>query len=402
MGVDVASIDGMLKEVYDSKAIEKLFNEEAVTLKRIRKSTKKPSGKGLRSSVNVKGNERGQGSQNELEALRTPGNQVTKEWKVLPKIFTHTVRFSGLSLDTASGDEDAYADTLTYETEEGLRDSAKELNAQIFRDGSGRLAQVNGAVVNNNVITFDNGIPTHLREGIFIDAFNGNVKEIDSIEITELDIANNQITLASNVNVSNNSFIYREDVNDNAPADGKEIAGLPLVTDDGTISATYQDLSRATFPRLNGITFDALGANVSNDLLQRMISRVKIASNGKMPNKVISNTSQMRKYLDILVPLKRFDSKEKMDSGYVEVPTWNGKEWIEETDCGFDEIYMISDRYIERAEIRALDFDKTDGKMLKWDGGYDAYKAYAKAYMNLYCQVPNAHVRIKNLAVPTY
>lgn len=403
MGVSADVLDGLTKDIYDKGQIEKLFNEEPGTLKKMKKSPRSIGGKGLVIPVNLKGNEKGQGSMNELEALREPAYQQIEDFRIKPKVFTHTIRLSGLSMEIAKGDEESFADNFTYQMEEGLKDAMKERNAQLFRDGSGRIAQVNGAVVNTDTITFDNGVPTHFRRGIFVDIINGgNVKQVNNVEIVDVDIANNQIVLASNQNCDDDSFIYRNKVADNAPTDGKELAGFKLLVDDGTLSATYQGLSRVTFPQVDGITINAGGANLSNDLLQRAISRVKTISNGKLPKKVVSNTQQFRKYLDVVVPLKRFQGKEKMDSGYEEVPTWNGMEWIEDTDCDFDRVYLWEPSYYERYVTYDLKFDDTDGKIVKWDSGYDAFICYAKAYDNLGSRVPNAHVAISNLAVPTF
>jgi hypothetical protein len=110
----------------------------------------------------------------------------------------------------------------------------------------------------------------------------------------------------------------------------------------------------------------------------------------------------MRKYLDIVTPLKRFDSKDKFDSGYTEVPVWNGMEWVEDTDCGFGDLYMYDPDYVERFEVTAFSWDNRGGDIFKWDPGYDAYIAYAKAYDNLGSRVPNAVARAKSLATPTF
>lgn len=403
MGVNTTTINKLLKEVYSTGNIEKMFNEEVGALKRIKKSPEKPLGRGIKIPINLEGNERGQGSQNELEALREPNYQVTEEFTILPKVFTHAIRVSGLSLEVGQGGESSYAKTLVYQTDEGLKDAMKEKSAQFFRDGSGKLAQVNGAVVNSTTVTFNNGVPTHFRVGMYVDIINaGNVKQVNSIKITDVDIANNQIILASNQSCDDDSFIYREDVADNAPTDGKELAGTKLLVDNGTLSTNYQGLSRVTYPQIDGITIDAGGANLSNDLLERAISRVKILSSGKMPNLTISNTSQFRKYLTVLTPMKQFESKEKMDSGYETVPTWNGKEWLVDTDCDFDRVYMIHTDYYKRYVVTDLAFDEKFGQMLKWDPGFDAGVAYAKSYENLGSNNPKAHVAITNLATPTF
>jgi len=257
----------------------------------------------------------------------------------------------------------------------------------------------------NTDIVVDNGILTHFRRGMFLDFYFGGSKQVAGAELADVDIPTSTVILKNPLpaGVSDNADIYRESVNDSPPADGKELLGLPIVTDDGSLSTTYLGIDRTTTFGWDGVTLNAAGVNLSNDLLQRSISRNKILNGGKTPNKIVSNTQQMRKYLDILTPLKRFDSKGKMDSGDVEVPTWNGKEWIEDTDCGFSEVYGINTEYISKFELRGLHWDSLgNGDVIKWDNGFDAFVAYAKYYGNVASRMPNAHFRLINLAVPTF
>lgn len=400
--VDSSTISGILKRRYSPDQVENLQNMDAVLWGKLKKGGRKITGNGLFFSVNLEGNQRGQGSQNELEALRTPASQSAQQGSVQNKIFTHHLQFSGLSLEIAKGDKESFVDNMTFQIEEGFRDSAKELNAQCFRDGTGKLADVAGAVSADTTITFDGGVATHFRVGQYIDVILSGSKEADSVKVTAVDIANSQITVASAVTVSDNAVIYREDTNDNAPSDGKEIAGLRLVVDNGTILATYEGISRTTYAKWDGLSIDASSANLSDDLLQRCVGRVQVES-GRKPSKVIMNPNgQFRKYLNILTPAKEYSVKDKMDSGYEKVPTWNGMEVIFDTDCGFGEVYMITPDLLERLDTFPLQLDEADGDVLKHKDGFDSYYAVIKWYGNLMTRVPNAHIRLHNLATPTY
>lgn len=405
MTTDYAAIDGILKEVYDNRTIENLQNMEAETHPKLPKSPKKPGGDGVFGAAIAFGNQRGTGSINELEALKTPATQGPKKWEVDPKNFVHVIRLSGKSMEAAKGNEESFADNTVFQMDNGIKDSAKELNAQCFRNGSGRIAQVDNAVVAGTTVTFDNGIPTHFRYEQYIDIVTaGGVKEADSAKIVDIDISNSQITTSANVTVSDDSWIYREDVADNAPTDGKEMAGFPRITDDGTDFATYEGITRTGagyVPAWKGLEIAAGGANLSDDLLQRAKSQMKVWA-GRKPNVVCSNTSQMRKYMVLTLPQVQFDQKVARDSGMTGQPTWNGIPWVEDTDCGFDEVYMYDKSYIERFVLRPLSWDDSDGKIIKWDNGYDAWVAFAKCYENIGTRVPRSMIRVTGLAVPTF
>jgi len=403
MSVQLSTIEGMLKEVYTGKEIQNIQNMTADTFPKLKKSDKKPTGTGFVFSANVKGNQRGQGSQNELEALRTPGNQTPLKSTVDPKIFTHIIQLSGLSMEVAKTNEDAFADNVTFQTESGLEDATKELNAQCYRDGSGKLAQVNGAVSGSATVTFDNGVPTHFRVGTFVDIINaGSVKQVDSIEIVGVDIGAKTITLASTQTCDDNSWIYREDVADSAPTEGKELAGFPLLTDDGTKLTVFQGISRSTYNQWDGISINALGANVSDDLLQRAAARVKVESGRQVKRLCMNPAGQFRKYLSVLTPAKEFSDGKKMDSGFEAVPTWNGLPIHLDTDCSFTEVYMYDPAFVERSDVYDLKLDDSTGNVVKWHSGYDAFVIYAKHYGNVLTMHPKSLVRVYNLAEPIY
>jgi len=400
-GVDSGTINGLLKQVYDDEGVTNLQNMDADTRKRLTKSTKKPTGAGFIFSVNVQGNQRGKGNQNELESLRQPDSQTPVQGTIKPKVFTHTIRFSGLSLEIAQTDVDSFADNATFQMDEGMKDAGKELNAQIFRSGSGVLATVNGAVSASTTVPFQNGCPTHFRVGMYLDFFNGSTREAASIQVTAVDIANSQLTMASAVTLTSGDNIFRERTNDNSPTDGKEYAGLKLAVDDGSIATTYENISTSTYTIWKGIIFDAGAANVSDDLLQRIEARKKIFG-GRKTTKIISNTSGLRKYLSVVTPLKRFEKGATMDSGMEEMPTWNGIEWIVDVDCEFDRIYFVTDDYFKKYEVKELGFDENGGGIMKWDPGYDGFVAYAKEYANYGSQDRRNLACIKNLALATF
>lgn len=408
-GTDRATeLNKLLKNVYDSRKPENLENVADLTFMKIPVSAKKPMGNGVFGGVISQGNQAGQGSQNELEALRTPDRQHVEQYQVAPKVFTHTVRLSGLVMDVGTGNESSFADALTLQLDQGLIDSAKELNQQVFRDGSGTVALANGAGSATTTVTFDTGIGTHFRYGEPIDIVTAaGVKEVSGATITDVDLSANTITIDAAGTWSDNSKIGRAGIFDNAPTDGKELAGLPRVTDDGTDFASYENIIRSGtgfIPAWKGLEIDAGGANLSDDTLQRALSQQHILA-GNTPKTLVSNRQQYRKYLSLTLPEVRYNSTEKRDSGVKDfnLVAWNGLNWTIDTDAGFDEVYLCDMNYLNRYEVHPLKFDTQAGGILKWDNGYDAFIAYAKYYGNIGSRDPRkALIRINNLAVPTF
>lgn len=405
MAVDSGTINGILKRVYSPEEIADQQNRQYITWSKIDKAPNKPNGLGFFGSVLLAGNQEGLGSQNELESLRNSGQQRTQQYVIQPKVLTNTIQFSGLSLEIAKSDESAFANNLTFQTDEGIRDATKEQNGQLFRSGNGRLATLTVAAAATTVLTLSN--IQWIKQFELLDIFDGatdSVKNAASpIQVLDINIATSQITVDKPVTATVGDFFYRSRVHDNAPPDGKELGGLALAVDDGTVSATYEGIPRVgagAFPNWRGTIVNALGVNLTNDLLQRTIMRTKVAG-APEPDFVIAHPQQTRKYLDIVTPLKRFQNTDSLDSGYTKLE-WNDKAWMEDTDCPTNVIYLINKEYFRKYETFGLKLDDESGSILKWNPGFDGFIAYMKYYGNLGSQRPNALARLENLAVPTF
>jgi hypothetical protein len=416
MGSDRATaLNKELKNIYDNRKPENAQNMDAMLWGKIKKSSKKPNGNGFFGGFIASGNQAGLGAQNELEALRTPDTQQTEQYQVTPKVITNTIQLSGLYLEVSKGNEASFADGLTLQLDEGLMDFEKELNQQLFRQGSGVIARVNGAVSASTSVIFDTGIPSHFRYDEPLDIYDSagigasvGVKQVSGVKIADIDIANKTLTLASAVTCDDNGYIFRQSTGDNT-TNGKELDGLPAITDDGTDSSTYENVTRTGsgyVPAFKGIEIAAVSANLSDDLLRRLASRGQVLA-GKKYNMVVSSTSQFRKYMSVTLPQVQFTRSgaeaAQRDSGVVGMPVWDGKEWLVDTDCGDDEVYLIGLDYIEKYEVYAPKFDDTDGNILKQRDGYDSFIAYAKYYGNIGTRHPRAAAaRLTGLAEATF
>lgn len=410
-----SNINFYLKTVYSPDGVKDLENMDATTWKLLETSPKKIGGLGFQFPVKTKGNQANLGATNENEANPLGGNQFGTDGLIQPKIIKQAVRFSGLAIEKArSAGEEAYAETLVYQLDAGIRDHHKEENQELFRDGSGVIAKVNGAVTASTDVVVDNGIIAHFRIGMKLAFYNGSTMEATNIEVSDVDLATNTVVLASAQTLTDNDNIYRYidgvgDTFQNAPSDGKELSGLKLVTDDGTISATYENINRSTYPMFNGLSVDFNGANLSDDALHRAMERCRIVSgfvHGPGRSLLVSSPSQFRKYMSVLTPAREYnvmgDKQPSMDSSGDKIPSWMGIDWNIDTDCGTDEIYLLNKSDVKKYVLYNTKYDDTDGDILKYVSGADAFYAYSKSYLNIGSEQPNTNVRLYDLASATY
>ena len=395
-GVTTSTLGSLLKRVYSRRLVQQQ-NKAAFLYKMLPKSIYTPKGTGFYAAVSVTGNQQGGGAINESEALKTAGYETVEQFVITPKINEWTINITGLARAVSEGDEASFAKGLVRQLDEALENMIKDVNRQCYGNGLGTLAVVNGTQT-GTTITFDDVI--YLKPGMVVDTYDstGTTRDENSVTISSVDRTNNQATFSTSISVTDNDIVVREETLVSAASDGKEIAGTKRIIDDGTVATSFQGLSRTTYPILKGNIIAAGSVNLTNDLLQRAVDEVSIVGDGKI-DMLIMRQGQRRKYLDLTTPDKRF-LDDKLDRGY-QYLYWNGMKMYIDVDCTKGEIIGLTQKYLERFEVRGIHLADDDGSILKWNGTADVFVAYYRLYANLGSLKPNAHFRLTGLNEPT-
>jgi hypothetical protein len=400
MATDTSSIAGALKRVYGNY-VARLQNLEARAMDELAKSAKKynAGGEGWFGAINDYGNE-SVGAITESEQFRTIDNENYQQIKVSPKVLVAPIEFSGLVSKAADQDDEAFVSVVLDAMERARDRLIKDENRQFYGLGSGLLASLAGAAA-SNVTSFSVDSAQYLRANMVIDAFHNSSKSLDSVRIQSVDKINNVVYFASSIGtaLASGDVLVKENVRDSAPSDGKEMMGLRGMVDDGTELTTFENLSAATNLLWRGRRIDAGAANLTSDLLQRLIDDVAVLS-GENVDTLIMHRKQRRKYLDIVVPQKRY-MDQKMDAGFQKLE-FNGLELWLDVDCQDDRVYALTKKFIEKYELAPLEIGSHDGsdKFLRATN-FDKFQSYWRHYCNLGSQKRNAHGVLVNLGKPT-
>jgi len=392
-GVTTTTLGGLLKRIYSKRLIQQQ-NKAAFLYKMLPKSIYKPKGVGFYAAVSLQGNQAG-GALNESESLKTAGYETVEQAVITPKFNHWPIQITGLARAVSEGDEASFATGLVRQLDEALENMLKDVNRQCYGDGTGKLATVS-TTATGTTHTFDTVM--YLKPGMIVDSYLSGSKVNDSVTISSVDRVNNQATFSASLTLTEDELIYKEDIKTSAPSDGKEMAGTTLIIDDGTAATSFQSLSRTTYPIWKGNVVDAGSVDLTNDLLQRAADEVSIVGDGKI-DMLIMRHGQRRKYLNLVVNDKRF-LDDKLDRGYQYI-YWNGMKIYIDVDAPRGEVIGLTQKYLERFEVRGIHLADDNNSVLKWNGSADVFIAYYRLYANIGSLKPNAHFRIKNLNEPT-
>jgi hypothetical protein len=404
---NLTSVAGLLKRVYDSY-VEDQQNLKHRTIDSIAKGLEKasPGGSGFYLNIRDYGNESG-GAINEEEQFRTIDSEHYQQPVVIPKIQAWPIQFSGLVSKAADSDVESFANAVVDALDSARERCLKDENRQFFGLGTGVLCSPANAVA-SNLLSFTVDSAQYLRANMVIDIFtSAGGAAVDagltSRRIIDVDKVNNLVYLSASLgfSIATTNVIGKENIFDSMPADGKEMMGLRGIVDDSTDLTTFEGINATTVGNLiwRSRRINASSANLTSDLLQRLIDDVRVLG-GEEPDTLLMHPAQRRKYLDIVVPQKRYMDG-KMDAGFDKL-SFNGMELILDEDCQIATVYAIKKSMIRKYELAPLAMGTHDGSdVFMRLANYDVFQAYWRHYCNFGTSKRTAHGKIVSLATPS-
>lgn len=338
--------------------------------------------------------------------------------------FVESVRFTGAALDAAGNDSVTYARALAFNIKAATINAIKYLNIYSFLSGNGALATLGTGVttsttVNSTLVASGSIEGTHwLRVGMFVAIHVGSTSvvrgtgviqsmtgAIDDATQTTFVIGptNASFTTAAGDIVTITATTGASDSFNNC------IAGLELIIDNGTLSTTFQNINRTLNPQYNGGVIALSGSPaLARDYLRRMLATIQTLQGRVSPTlELVSGLGQLHAYMDMGWTLKRFnDANKKLDLGFTAVE-WEGFPWIIDTDSPKDHIFGIDRDLMFKVVARELSFDDRTGSILKQipssTAGQltDQFEAHLLFRGNIGTYVPNGHVKLNGLGVPS-
>jgi len=405
MATDLSTIAGALKQVYGQYNVQQNLKHKALDV--IAKSLTKYSngGQGYFGAINDYGNE-SVGAINETEVFRTIDNEDYKQWKVTPKVIVGPIQFSGLSAAAADEDDETFANIVVDALDMAKERLLKDENRQFFGLGTGLLAVPAGNVA-SNATSFSVDSAQYFRANMVIDIYNGATRTVASKRVADIDKVNNIVYLGTpgtggvtlGAALITTDQVVKENIRVSAPSDGKEMMGLRGIVDDATDLTTFENLDALNNRIWRGRRIDASSANLTSDLLQRLLDDVEVLG-GDAPDTIIMHQKQRRKYLDIVVPQKRY-MDQKMDAGFSAL-SFNGIDLFLDEDCQQATVYALTKKHIQKYELEPLAMGKHDGSDTFLRAvNQDVFQAYWRHYCNFGSGKRNAHGKLTGLASPS-
>lgn len=400
MGATLATIDPLLKEVYQG-AIREQLNDETIALTRITRSssniTSEIGGKYVTFPVHTRRNS-GIGSRLEQEALPTPGNQGFAAARVGLKYAYAGVQLTGQAIALSESNQQAFAQILDNEMSRLKVDIKKDLNRQIYGSGNGAIATIASVATSATQAVTD---ARYLQLGEVVDVITlPSTVSQSGLTVTAVNVVANTVTLSASFTSVVGQIIVRRGSGP-AASGNRELTGLGGIIDN---ASTLFNIAPGTEPTWasevdsNGGT----GRAISESTFIKMIDRIRI--NGGQTSLILTSLGVRRAYFNLVSQTRQTVNSVDFKGGFKglafitdlgEVPL------VADPDGTLNTAYFINEpnlTYYRDEEWHWLDRDGSIWKQVRdTNGDYDAWYARIAEYHELATDRRNTHGVVKDL-----
>ncbi len=277
---------------------------------------------------------------------------------------------SRLTRDTLENKAEAIIDTLKDDVRESTKQAMVEMNQQSYKDGSAVKGVVSASTSGaNGTITF--ALPFRarqiFREGRY-NVYAGSVHDGFAIG----DLIGTVMTATAKVETT--GVVTFDTVPANLAAGdivtwegsfGRGLHGLDYIVSNATTD--YFGIDRSVLSQYRSIV-DSSGGDLSVAKLNKVLFQIKYLKGADQHKAridsfmILSSPSQANRYVNIADPtaagtgtsLRRNTSlRDPLDLGYMKY-SFQGIEWVEDTDCPDDTLYMLNRESINKFSYKDL------------------------------------------------
>lgn len=398
MPATLATIESYLKEVYSDK-IRRQLNDEITTLKRITRSgagvSNETNGKYVTFPVHTRRNA-GIGSRNEMDPLPVPGQQGYASARLALKSAYGGLQITGQAIDMADTDPKAFARSIDEEVDRLKIDVKKDMNRQVYGDGTGAISTISAVVTSTTLPVVDARL---FQMGEVVDIYtlpSTSIATNRTVTAIDLTPGANTITISgANITTAVGQVIVR------AGSLSKEITGFGAIVAN---SGVLYNINPTSEPEWKAVVDSNSGTPraLSEGLMQKMVDRIR--TNGGKTTVIFQSLGVRRSYANLLMQLRSVVNSQEFTGGFSglafttdagEIPV------VADIDAPLGVQWFINEDALTFYRDEEWHWLDRDGSMFKQvrdtSGVYDAWYAHLVERHELGTDRRNTHGKITDI-----
>lgn len=422
MSQTVTNIDALLKDVYEGPVADELNSETRLLDLFTKKKVQPWEGRQVVRPLRTARNE-GVSATSEDNFLPNAGRQGSQKFLIPMRYLHGRISITAQAIKQSKSNRGSFVRALEFELDNLVTDLADDRNRILPYFGTGILALSNssGAVTTLNVNT-PGGLTTgqtttngarYLQPGMEISFWpsGGGSPRVEAAVTTIASIvSHSQVTLniASPAGLLVGDEISRGTFNAAGQAGANRIEpdGILAGADDGTLVATYHNLSRNSNPILKSAVFPNVGA-FSTDVLYKALHQADQQGSAKT-TVMVTGSDSLLEYVKLTEADRRYIPSDSQptspDAGikaagidWNKAVTFAGIPVRYDKDFPFQTIVGLDERYWERYVLVEGEWVDDDGAVLFRDANKDNFEARYRVWENFHCQKPVAQFRLDGI-----
>lgn len=426
MGMNLANADKIVKDFF-GPAVSSQISDAAPLLKWIKAKTdtetfggrqwRQPIEYGRDEAVSAVAEDTSLPGENAAEAV---GQSLYTEWLIKAAFMYGSTSFTGPSMAATKNSRESFVRVKVSEMNNLARNFAQRLNWWLNGDGNGAIAQVVSDAAGVLTLKAKTAVPIGgtrgTKTGMYVSLISSNLatnrvsggSTVAIQQITAVNAATPSITLASDITdaTANDYVVMSRSRNDEGATTvtNRVPMGLAGCVDDGTLQATFQGVSRSSFPQVqstilaNGGTQRAL----TKTLMQLAIDLPQEGEGDDTIRVIHCHQSARRAFVSLLNDDIRYVAEEAR-GGFADAKlSYNGgtRPIPIQVDrfARYGEMYFLDPDTFKILQLREMGWlDDGNGGIIRFVAGKDTYRAYYHWYFNLACFKPANNTVVRDL-----
>lgn len=393
--------EALMKDVYVGPIVEQI-NQKTYAIDQIERDSAHLDGSGKRSIIPVHMNRnRGRGSRGDNADLPVPGHQEDKDAIVKTRYHYYGMEISDPAVEGSKTTQGAFANLMTRETQALAQDMRKDMNRQVFGNGTGALTALRATSKEKTIkVTSVQGIGVGDRIDILKTAdgtaINSNNKNVEVVKRTAGSEPSIELSAEITGEPTTAYSVYL------AGSYKKEMDGLRNIIDTNrTLHEINSETAGNSFWNA-GSKINAEEAVAGESLFERMLDEVGVNGNGEVET-ILTTRGIKRRLADTYQSQKRFNDARAttVHGGYTAIYV-NEIPVIFDDDCPKGYAFGINKDSLKWFELTKPGWLSQNGvifeKKVSETAGLkmNVWQAWFRWYCALGCVAPNRNGVIYN------
>lgn len=406
MAADLTTLSNILKDLYLGPVQEQLQNDILI-VQRLGTSSQELIGNQAVIPLHVS-RTGGIGARPEGGLLPTDGNQSYRKINYDLKYLYGAIKVSGIAMLKTRSDAGAFLRALQSEIDGLKADLQKDTARQLYGDGTGALATLTAGSTTTvlNLASNEALLKGQIYPNMVVNVgtlANPVSRSSSPGTVSSVDPAGNgglgTVTLAAAISGSGvaGEFIFRYN-STAASSVSYEMSGLQNVVSTST-GTTLGGLSATTEPLWDNVRVNNTSGPIVLDNIEQAIGRVRI--NGGKPSVAITSFGVRRQIFNQLSPQVRYMEPQNLKGGFTALQ-YGEYPIVVDVDAPYGKMFLLDEAQLRLFSPEDWGWLQEDGKVLKWDSGYDRWIAVMRRAMQLGAVRRNTHAVVYNITDTGY